>query len=80
MFVLHVTEFLVTEAHLVVVGVVQHAARHEGLAGHEGCGFGNVLNSAQHPDVALHGVRAEVPQSCEKSHENQLVLFNNYKR
>lgn len=63
MFVLHVTELLVTEAHLVVVGVVQHAARHEGLAGHEGCGFGDVLNRAQHPDVTLHGVRAEVPQS-----------------
>lgn len=63
MLVLYVTEFLIAQAHLMDGIVVQHVTGHKGFTGHQGCSFGNVLRRASHPDVALHGIRAEMPQS-----------------
>lgn len=63
--VFRITELFVAQAHLVITAVVQHVARHEGLAGHQSRRFGHVLHCTQHPDVTLHDVRAQMSKAFE---------------
>lgn len=65
MFIFRVTDLLVAQTHFVIVSIVQHAARHKGLASDEGCSFGYILHRTNHSDVTLQGIRTQVPQSLK---------------
>lgn len=64
MLIFDVAHLLIAQAHLIVgVVVVQHITGHEGFTGHQGGSFGDVLYRANHADVALQVVRAEMVET-----------------
>lgn len=64
MLIFDVAHLLIAQAHLIVgVVVVQHITGHEGFTGHQGGSFGDVLYRANHADVTLQVVRAEMVET-----------------